>query len=120
MENQNLDFRSLCAELVEALEINDYYDERSGEMAHSCLLKRARAALASPKPAEPSEAEIFEYWIEKSPEYGSTDPVAWAYDVLQRWGNLEPKSISISQQLMDRGIVVATDASSFLEIGDRQ
>lgn len=113
-------YKTLCAELVEALEINDYYDEISGEMAHSGLLKRARAALASPKPTEPSEAEIFEYWTEKFPEYGSTDPVAWAYDVLQRWGNLEPKSISISQQPIDRDIVVATDVTSFPEIGDRQ
>lgn len=99
MENQNLDFRSLCAELVGALEINDYYDERSGEMAHSGLLKRARAALACHTPAEPSEAEIFEHWIEKFPEYGSTDPVAWAYDVLQRWGSQTPKPIPISEKL---------------------
>jgi hypothetical protein len=126
MENQNLDFRSLCAELVEALETNDYYDEGSDEMPHSGLLKRARVALAETEPVQPTavrtvqpsyaegqrsredvemavravcrcephelqpvgptDSEIFEYWIETFPEYGSTDPVAWANAVLSRWG----------------------------------
>ena len=43
-------FRTLCAELVEALRTNDYYDEKSDEMAYSGLLKRACAALAQPEP----------------------------------------------------------------------
>ena len=43
-------FRALCAELAEALNTNDYYNEISDEMFYSGLLNRARAALAEPEP----------------------------------------------------------------------
>lgn len=50
------DFRALCAELVEEMELFGFDDEYSGE-----LLKKARAALAVPKlnPLSDSQLEGF-------------------------------------------------------------
>jgi hypothetical protein len=58
------DVRELCAELVEALHTNDYYDERSDEMFYSGLLNRARTALAQPEPQGPTDGDLIELFNE--------------------------------------------------------
>ena len=37
--------------------------------------------------------------IEFFPEFGSTDPIAWANAVLSRWGSQTPKPIPLSERL---------------------
>ena len=85
------DFRALCAELVEALNTNDYYDERSDEMAYAGLLRRARAALAQPEPQGPTLAEVDDLCAEHSFVYDGGDEGlecvhALIVDALARWG----------------------------------
>ncbi len=67
------DFRALCAELVEALNTNDYYDERSDEMAYSGLLSRARAALTQPESQGPTDEDLIELFNENDWNYISPE-----------------------------------------------
>jgi hypothetical protein len=81
------DFRALCAELVEALNTNDYYDERSDEMAYAGLLRRARAALAQPEPQGPTDEELDAVWDEEAGYFALyAEAERFGRAVLERWG----------------------------------
>jgi hypothetical protein len=82
------DFRELCAELVEALNTNDYYDERSDEMAYSGLLSRARAALAKPEPQGPTDEELDELFTDIDQGGEALSWRTYARAALARWGRL--------------------------------
>lgn len=38
-----IDYKQLCVELVEALNLNGYYDEQADNMAYATLFQRVRA-----------------------------------------------------------------------------
>lgn len=80
------DFRALCAELVDDLELCDWPYKLSETIRAD--INRARAALAEPQPEEPTDEELYDYWISTSPEFGCADPIGFARAVLARWGNL--------------------------------
>jgi hypothetical protein len=68
------DFRALCSELTEALDV--YAD-----MPPEGLLNRARAALAQPAPEPPTDAEL-----DQLAEIYAGDCRPFARAVLARWG----------------------------------
>lgn len=53
-----------------------------------CAARAALAGATSPPHAEgePSDQELYDYWIATSPELGCADPVGFARAVLARWG----------------------------------
>jgi hypothetical protein len=81
------DFRTLCAELVEALEIQ--LDELRFD---NRLCKHARAALAQPEPQGVTDEELYDLLDSLKDEWHSNNegefplPV-FARAVLARWGN---------------------------------
>ena len=40
----------------------------------------------TPPPEQPTDDELYEYWISTSPEFGCADPVGFSRAVLERWG----------------------------------
>ena len=89
------DFRALCAELVEELEVwIAYGDEADCADAH-VVVDRARAALAE-QPVGPTDEELDEFavfwWGSDTDERTVTDVIeccsmaAFARAVLARWG----------------------------------
>jgi hypothetical protein len=89
------DFRALCEELVEELEVwIGYGDEADCADAHA-VVDRARAALAK-QPVEPTDEELDEFavfwWGSDTDERTVTDVIeccsmaAFARAVLARWG----------------------------------
>jgi hypothetical protein len=89
------DFRALCEELVEELEVwIGYGDEADCADAHA-VLDRARAALAE-QPVGPTDEELDEFavfwWGSDTDERTVTDVIeccsmaAFARAVLARWG----------------------------------
>jgi hypothetical protein len=96
------DYKALCADLTR--EVEGLY-EVIQEMGcgwispeSEAIIARSYSALAETGP-QPTDGEISEYWIEFFPEYGSTDPIAWANAVLSRWGSQTPKPIPLSERL---------------------
>ena len=91
------DFRALCVELTDCLEKADW------PLRHRYVFRQwidiARAALADEPAAgepvsvtgQPSDEELYDYWISTSPEFGCADPVGYARAVLARWGNPAPQ-----------------------------
>jgi len=80
------DFRSLCAELLAAFEIQ--LEEMSID---NRLCKRARAALATPPPEPPTDDELLKavrhlYKDQISANMGADDDLLTARTVLDRWG----------------------------------
>jgi len=79
------DFRSLCAELLAAFEIQ--LEEMSID---NRLCKRARAALATPPPKPPTDDELNALWNccgdydEEGDHYGNIFQFARA--AIKRWG----------------------------------
>jgi len=88
------DFRALCAELIENLEIHCEVDVYSLK-----LINRAQAALATPPPEPPTDEELDEfaiYWwgpdtdertVSVSDAIECCNMVSFARAVLDRWGN---------------------------------
>jgi hypothetical protein len=92
------------AELVVSEIVRNLRTKAATEKANAChysatLLTRAAEllerlsdgpAVQSRKPAsvatEPSDEEMYDYWISTSPEFGCADPVGFARAVLARWG----------------------------------
>ena len=117
-------FRTLCAELAEALSTNDYYDEKTDEMAYSGLLKRARSELAKPEPEAPTDDKLLEL-LPQDGESGFYLPgglpsdwadgdfiappgaiLAFAHAILARWGNpattlSQPKPIKVTDDQLN-------------------
>lgn len=116
-------FRTLCAELAEALSTNDYYDEKTDEMAYSGLLKRARSELAKPEPEAPTDEELLQlpqWWNNIAyvlddgrviyPWQGDKDVrddvLDFARTILARWGNpattlSQPKPIKVTDDQLN-------------------
>jgi hypothetical protein len=89
------DWRALCARMADEL---DHYrqllmDDRRETHA---LASEARAALTQPAPQEPTDEELYDYWISTSPEFGCADPVGFARAILARWGR--PASEPVPQR----------------------
>ena len=90
------DFRALCTELVEELEVwISYGDEADCADAHA-VVDHARAALATPPPEPPTDEELDEFvvfwWGPDTDERTVTDVIeggsmaAFARAALHRWG----------------------------------
>ena len=93
------DYRELCAELVEAYAwcIEEYMTAPAEE---DTLIKRARALLAQPVAAGPTDEEL---WALGSDDfranYYPTDAIAFARAVLARWGRPTPQPVAVSERL---------------------
>jgi hypothetical protein len=80
------DFRALCEELVEELEVwIGYGDEADCADAH-VVVDRARAALAE-QPVGPTDEELWEAWgcFEHEP-FSKEDTIMQLREFLARWG----------------------------------
>jgi hypothetical protein len=100
------DFRVLCAELLDALEGYVEYAPviDAGLKDEQQLVANARAALAQPEPQEPTDEEVYDYWISTSPEFGCADPVGFARAVLARYGGqLTIQPIPVAERLPGPG-----------------
>ena len=80
------DFRSLCAELIDALDSGI----PAGRIRMSPLAESARAALAEPQPEPPTDKELADiYWqnYHWAPKRSNISAHAYALRaVLARWG----------------------------------
>ena len=80
-----IDYKQLCAQLLEAYEI------LLGELRFdNRLAKRARAALAEPEPAGPTDEELLQVFDTAClSEGGTVDEIhlRGLHAVLARWGN---------------------------------
>jgi hypothetical protein len=84
--NTMTNYRQLCSELVDAYAwcVDNYMSANSHD---DSLVQRARAALAEPEPAGPTDEELDELLTEIDQ---SGEPESWrayARAVLARWGN---------------------------------
>ena len=79
------DYKQLCAELVDDLELCDWPFKLKETIRAD--IDRARAALAEPEPEGPTDEELDELFTEIDQ---SGEPESWrvyARAVLARWGN---------------------------------
>jgi hypothetical protein len=81
----NPDYRALCAEILQTL---DQYEDGQ-RVDWDAWRETARAALAQPKPQEPTDKELHQLWQElygfhDGPTSGEVAEIARA--VLARWG----------------------------------
>jgi hypothetical protein len=95
MSMTNLDFRALCAELVELSAPTDSIPQLAERLQKlSELASRARTALAQPKPVAPTDEEIYKLALDRDflVDVGDgfscmvQDEVEFARAVLARWG----------------------------------
>ena len=80
------DYRVLCAELIEAIEDDDFF--RTNHALRFCkAVLSARTALAQPKTEGPTDEEL---WATGSDDFRAncypTDAIAYARAVLAKWG----------------------------------
>lgn len=79
----SVDYRTLCVDLVEALNECTWPDGRKTQQ----LVNRAKALLAEPEPDQPSQRQILMLAEQHFPDSGyRTEEVAFAKDVLKLWG----------------------------------
>jgi len=78
------DWRALCARMGD--ELDHYRIGKEGYDRSHPLAAEARAALTQPAPQGPSDEELYDYWIDTSPEFGCADSVGFARAVLARYG----------------------------------
>jgi hypothetical protein len=81
------DFRALCQELVDDLEMSDWpYKLKEVFRAD---IARARAALAQPEPQGPTDEELWDLYQDLGSYFSPTE---FARTVLARWGRpaIEP------------------------------
>jgi hypothetical protein len=83
-----IDFRALCAELLEWAEHTSAH-----YVVHPDVILRARAALAQPEPVAPTDEELLELWkgwnLGWDPQKGTVlmpHPAEYARAVLAKWG----------------------------------
>ena len=84
------DYRAMCAELVEAIEDDDFFrptDPNNDALRFCKAVLSARTALAQPKTEGPTDEEL---WATGSDDFRAncypTDAIAYASAVLAKWG----------------------------------
>ena len=81
------DYRTLCAELVEAWDATADFDFNDFGHAAADIVTRARTALAQPEPVAPTDEEL---WSVGNDDFRAncypTDAIYFARAVLDRWG----------------------------------
>jgi hypothetical protein len=78
------DFRALCAELLSALE-TEGYAHWALDPDEDPLVKRARAALATPPPKPPTVMEILE--LSDEIEAAGLGQIDLIHAAIKRWGH---------------------------------
>ena len=82
----NPDFRAMCAELVDDLEMSDWPSKL--KEAFRADIARARALLAQPVAEEPTDKEL---WAAGRDDFRAncypSDAIAYARTVLAKWGH---------------------------------
>ena len=83
-------------------DLEDYYWYRESV----ALRQQVADALAADEPAvpegrepasvvgEPSDQDLYDYWVSTSPEFGCADPVGFARAVLARWSHPAPAPVT--------------------------
>ena len=90
------DFRALCAELVDDLEMADWPWKLKESFRAD--IKRARAALAEPEPDGPTRRQLI--MLADDMEMASVgDAAEYARAVLARWGNSVLQPVPVSERL---------------------
>ena len=101
-------YRELCAELVEAIEDDDFFrptDPNNDALRFCKAVLSARTALAQPEPEGPTVMEIIELhtWLEdewRTNNDGEDLPTLdFARAVLARWGRPTPQPVAVSERL---------------------
>jgi len=88
------DFRALCQELVDDLEMSDWpYKLKEVFRAD---IARARAALAQPEPQGPTDEELWDLYQDLGSYFSPTE---FARTVLARWGRPAIEPVPVSERL---------------------
>ena len=95
--------RKLLASLLDALASEHVRPEKEGAEFTAVLceaLEQARAYLAQPEPAGPTDEELYDMWDQEGNEADFQDCRRFARAVLARWGNHpHPRPIPVAERL---------------------
>ncbi len=106
------DWKALCAELAEQLDDALDFTVSSDTRNHAkALTARARAYLAQPEPAGPTDEELRDLWSWSAGQDQGPWPTqqhCFARELLRRWGIAPTRPIAVSERLP-----TAADCDSF-------